>query len=263
MSERQENEMQKCALITGAVRNSGLGIAGKFLSEGIPTFITSRKAEDAEQIAKELTEKFQVPCYGLAFSPLHAKEETEALFAKVLEKGFYVDSLICNAADLGRFMDPLTVEASRWEEVLLTNVMGYFVPARTAAKQMMEYGDPHTGTIVFVGSINYKDALPERSAYVTSKGAIRSMTKALAIDFGPYGIRVNCIAPGPIWTTRYEEYNFEETEKRRNLVPLKTITTKEQMGNIAYFLSTDMSQNMTGSVVVVDGGMDCMVAGGY
>lgn len=255
--------MQKCALITGAVRNSGLGIARKFLSEGVPTFITSRNAEDAKNMAKELSEELGAPCFGLGFSPRNAKEETEAVFEQILKKGYYVDSLICNAADLGRFMDPLTVEADRWEDVLLTNVMGYFLPARAAAKQMLEYGDPKSGTIVFVGSINYKDALPERSAYVTSKGAIRSMTKALAIDFGQYGIRVNCIAPGPIWTTRYEEIDYEETERRRNLVPLKTITTKEQMGNIAYFLSTEVSQNMTGSVMVMDGGMDCLVAGGY
>jgi len=255
--------MQKCALITGAVRNSGLGIARKFLSEGVPTFITSRNAEDAKNMAKELSEELGAPCFGLGFSPRNAKEETEVVFEQILKKGYYVDSLICNAADLGRFMDPLTVEADRWEDVLLTNVMGYFLPARAAAKQMLEYGDPKSGTIVFVGSINYKDALPERSAYVTSKGAIRSMTKALAIDFGQYGIRVNCIAPGPIWTTRYEEIDYEETERRRNLVPLKTITTKEQMGNIAYFLSTEVSQNMTGSVMVMDGGMDCLVAGGY
>lgn len=255
--------MEKCALVTGAVRNTGLGIVKKFLSEGIPTFITSRVAEDAEKTAKELAEEFNTPCFGLAFSPRNAKEETEQLFDQILRKGYYVDSLVCNAADLGRFMDPLTVEADKWEDVLLTNVLGYFLPARTAAKQMIEYGDPKSGTIVLIGSINYKNALPERSAYVTSKGAIRSMAKALAIDFGKYGIRVNCIAPGPIWTTRYDECDVEETERRRNLVPLKSISTKEQIGNVAWFLSTEMSQNMTGSVVVVDGGMDCLVAGGY
>ena len=117
--------------------------------------------------------------------------------------------------------------------------------------------------MIFIGSVNYKDALPERSAYVASKGAIRSMTKALAIDFAKYGVRVNCIAPGPIWTNRYEEMDPEEAERRRKLVPLQTITTPDNMGNIAYFLATDTSQNMTGSVVFVDGGMDCLIAGGY
>ena len=158
-------------------------------------------------------------------------------------------------------MDPLKVEAEAWINTLNTNVVGYFLPAREAARQMVRCGKQ--GTVIFIGSINYKDALPDRSAYVASKGAIRSMTKALAIDFAKYGIRVNCIAPGPIWTNRYEEMDPAEAEQRRKLVPLQTISTPENIGNIAYFLATETSQNMTGSVVVVDGGMDCLIAGGY
>ena len=250
--------LKKAALVTGAVRNSGLGIARKFLSEGVPTFITSRVEADAECVAKELTEEFGVPCFGLGFAPRNAKEETDPMFKKVEEKGYYIDSLICNAADLGRWMDPLTVEADKWEDVIITNVLGYFLPARTAAKQMIENGDPKSGTIVFIGSINYRDALTERSAYIASKGAIRSMTKGLALDFAKYGIRVNCIAPGPIWTTRYDEWSEEDAKRRTAIVPLNCITTKEQMGNFAWFLSNDESNNMTGSVMIVDGGMDCL-----
>ena len=253
--------MRKCVLITGAVRNAGLGMARKFLSEGWNVVITSRVEADAQAKAKELTEEFGVECYGFGFSPLNAKEEVPGLFAKLEEKGLALDSVICNAADLGRWMDPLQVEAQDWINVLNTNVVGYFLPAREAARQMVKNGKQ--GTVIFIGSVNYKDALPDRSAYVASKGAIRSMTKALAIDFAKYGIRVNCIAPGPIWTNRYEEMDPVEAEQRRKLVPLQTISTPENIGNIAYFLATDTSQNMTGSVVVVDGGMDCLIAGGY
>jgi len=253
--------MRKCVLITGAVRNAGLGMARKFLSEGWNVVITSRVEADAQAKAKELTEEFGVECYGFSFSPLNAKEEVPGLFAKLEEKGLALDSVICNAADLGRWMDPLQVEAQDWINVLNTNVVGYFLPAREAARQMVKNGKQ--GTVIFIGSVNYKDALPDRSAYVASKGAIRSMTKALAIDFAKYGIRVNCIAPGPIWTNRYEEMDPVEAEQRRKLVPLQTISTPENIGNIAYFLATDTSQNMTGSVVVVDGGMDCLIAGGY
>ncbi len=253
--------MHKTVLITGAVRNSGLGIARKFLSEGWNVVITSRSEADAQAKAKELSEEFGVKCHGFGFSPLNAIEETPILFEKLKKAGLVLDSIICNAADLGRWMDPLTVDAQDWINVLNTNVVGYFLPAREAARQMTDNGI--RGTIIFVGSINYKDALPERSAYVTSKGAIRSMTKALAIDFAKYGIRVNCIAPGPIWTNRYDEMDPEEAEQRRKLVPLQTISTPDNIGNIAYFLTGEESQNMTGSVVVVDGGMDCLVAGGY
>ena len=253
--------MRKTVLITGAVRNSGLGIARKFLSEGWNVVITSRSEADAQAKAKELTEEFGTTCYGFGFSPLDAIEETPILFEKLKNAGIVLDSLVCNAADLGRWMNPLTVDAKDWANVLNTNVVGYFLPAREAARQMVEH--EIQGTIIFIGSINYKDALPDRSAYVASKGAIRSMTKALAIDFAKYGIRVNCIAPGPIWTNRYEEMDPAEAEQRRKLVPLQTISTAENIGNIAYFLAGEQSQNMTGSVMIVDGGMDCLVAGGY
>lgn len=255
--------MAKCVLITGAVRNSGLGMARKFLKEGWSVVITSRVEEDAQAKAKELTAEFGTACYGFGYSPANAKDSVKTLFEKIENAGLELDSIICNAANLGRWMDPLTVEADDWIEVLMTNVTGYFLPARAAANQMIKTGKARNGTIIFVGSINYMDALPDRSAYVASKGAVRSLTKALAIDFGKYGIRVNCIAPGPIWTDRYEQMDPAEAEQRRKLVPLQSITTKENMGQIAWFLANDSSQNMTGSVMVVDGGMDCLIAGGY
>lgn len=255
--------MNKCVLITGAVRNSGLGMARKFLSEGWTTIITSRIEDDAARVAAELQAEFGVACYGFGYTPSNAKQEIDILFKKIENAGLTLDSVICNAANLGRWMNPLEVDIDEWADVLNTNVVGYFAPARATANQMIKSGKARHGTIIFIGSINYKDALPERSAYVASKGAIRSMTKALALDFAPYGIRVNCIAPGPIWTDRYDALDPEEAEARRQLVPLKSITTKENMGEIAYFLASDASQNMTGSVMVVDGGMDSIVSGGY
>ena len=252
----------KSVLITGAVRNSGLGIARKFLQEGWQTVITSRNEEDAKSVAAELQTEFGVPCFGFGFSPLDAITDTELLFQKIENAGIKLDCLVCNAADLGRWMDPLTVDPIEWQNVLTTNVVGYFMPARAAVKQMLRTGKAKGATIVFVGSINYKDALPERSGYVTSKGAIASMTKALALDFAQYGVRVNCLAPGAIWTTRYEsEFDEKEVESRRNKIPLKDFSTKETMGNNAYFLATEASYPMTGSVMIVDGGSDAIMSG--
>lgn len=256
--------MSKCVLITGAARNSGYGMARKFLSEGWTTIITSPIEDEAQTVAKQLQEEFGTPCYGFVYElPKDVKEKTDTLFKNIEDLGLTLDSVICNAANLGRWMNPLDVDLDDWIEVLNTNVVGYFAPARMAARQMIKSGKAEHGTIIFIGSINYRDALPERSAYVASKGAIRSLTKALALDFAPYGIRVNCIAPGPIWTDRYDALDPAEAEARRQLVPLKSITTKENMGEIAYFLASDASQNMTGSVMVVDGGMDSIISGGY
>ena len=255
--------MKKSVLVTGAVRNTGLGIAEKFLQEGWTVFLTSRNAAEAETKADELSAVYHQECYGLGYNPLYAKEEGELLFQKIADRGYTLDSLVCNAADLGRWQNPLEVDLQAWENVLLTNVVGYFVPARIAAREMIRAGKASTGTIIFIGSINCRDALPERSAYCASKGAIRSMTKALALDFAPYGIRVNCVMPGPIWTTRYDEMDPQEAAKRESLVPLGKASTAAQIAGGVYFFATDASGNATGSSLVMDGGMDSIVAGGY
>ena len=254
MSER------KCVLVTGAVRNSGLGIAKKFLQEGWTVFITSRNADDARKKADELTEKYGVPCYGLGYSPLHAKEECEGLFAQVAERGYVLDCVVCNAADLGLNQDALTVDLQDWENVLLTNVMGYYVPARLAAREMIRAGKK--GSIVFIGSINYRNAIPKRSAYVASKGAILSMTKGLALDFAPHGIRVNCVMPGPIWTSRYDADPVKAARKAE-VVPLGRVSTTAEIGSSVYFFATEQSGNATGSGLIIDGGLDSVVSGAY
>lgn len=253
---------EKSVLVTGATTNSGLAIAEKFLSEGWTVFITSREKEKAEAKAKELTEKYNHPCYGLGFQPLRAKNEGPVLFEKIREMGYVLDCVVCNAANLGLNQDALTVDLQDWEDVILTNIMGYFVPARLAAKAMVEAGKGQTGTVVFIGSINYRDAIPGRSAYVATKGAIRSMTKALALDFAPYGIRVNCVMPGPIWTTRYDA-DPAKAARKASVVPLGRVSTTADIANCVWFFATEASGNATGAGLIVDGGLDCVVNGAY
>jgi len=250
----------KCALVTGAVRNTGLAAAEKFLQEGWTVIITSRSAGEAEEKAAELTEKYGRPCYGYQYTPLTAEESCEELFSKIDSLGLTVDAVVCCAADLGLNQDALTVDIKTWTNVVTTNVIGYFAPARAAALRLIEAKKP--GTVVFIGSINCRDAIPHRSAYVASKGAIRSMTKGLALDFAPYGIRVNCIMPGPIWTTRYDA-DPEKAARKASVVPLGRVSQASEIANAIYFFSTDASGNATGSGLVIDGGLDSVVAGGY
>ena len=250
----------KCALITGAVKNTGLAAAEKFLREGWTVIITSRSAEEAEAKAAELSEKHGLPCYGFQYTPLTAEASCGELFAKIDALGLIPDTVVCCAADLGLGQNALAVDVQTWTNVLTTNVVGYYVPAKEAALRMIEAKKP--GTVVFIGSINYRDAIPNRSAYVASKGAIRSMTKGLALDFAPYGIRVNCVMPGPIWTTRYDA-DPEKAARKASVVPLGRVSKAGEIANAIYFFSTDASGNATGSGLVIDGGLDSIVAGGY
>lgn len=250
----------KCVLITGAVRNTGLAAAKKFLSEGWTVFITSRDGEEALKKANELSAEYGQNCFGLAYSPRNAKEEIESVFEEIHSKGFTVNSVVCTAADLGLAQDSLNVDVDAWEDVLLTNITGYFAPARTAAREMIKAGCAKDGSIVFIGSINFRDAIPGRSAYVASKGAIYSMTKALAIDFAPYGIRVNCVMPGPIWTSRYDA-DPAKAAKKAKPIPLGRVSRTEDIAESIYFFASEKSGNATGSGLIVDGGIDSISAG--
>jgi NAD(P)-dependent dehydrogenase (short-subunit alcohol dehydrogenase family) len=255
--------MNKCVLITGAEKNSGYGIARKFLKEGWSVVLTSRDEGKVQEVAASLEKEFNISCYGFGYKPLEAITDTDVLFEKIEKAGIELDALVCVAADLGRWMDPLTVDGQDWANVLHTNVVGYFMPARAAVRQMIRTGKAKGATIVFTGSINYINALPERSAYVASKGAISSMTKALALDFAKYGVRVNCIAPGAILTDRYDGLDEEEFERRRSAIPLNEFSTKETMGENVYFLASESSFPMTGSVMIVDGGSTSIVPGAF
>ncbi len=226
--------------------------------------MTTRKPNQDNYGLYKLEKEFNIPCYGFSYSPLDAVTDTDILFEKIEKAGVELNSVVCVAADLGRWMDPLTVDGQAWSNVLITNDVGYFMPARAAVRQMIRTGKAKGATIVFVGSINYISALPERSAYVASKGAVSSMAKALAIDFGKYGVRVNCIAPGAIITHRYDDVSPEEFERRKSTIPLHEFSTKETMGENVYFLATDSSFPMTDSTtMIVDGGASSIVNGAF
>ena len=250
-------ENRKCILITGAVRNTGLAIAKRFLSEGWAVFITSRNTIDAKKKAEELSRTYLSPCFGLGYSPLKDKNEIGELFKTIAEKGYIIDSLVCAAAALGLSQNSLNCDPEEWENVFFTNMTGYFSIAQFAAKEMIRSGKAKTGTIVLIDSINYRNAIPARSAYIASKGGILSLSKALAVDLAPYGIRVNCVIPGPIWTTRYDS-DPQKAAKKAKPIPLGRVSTGDEIAEAVFFLSTEKSGNMTGDGMIIDGGLDCI-----
>lgn len=250
----------KSVLITGAVKNTGLGIAEKFASEGWAVFITSRNGEDAEKTAEILQNKYHVPCFGIGYDIGDVKA-AEKLPDFVSSKGFILNSVILNAASQGLNTDPLTVDIDDWASVITANVVGNFNCARCFARKMVE-ADNH-GTIVFLGSITYRNCNVLRSSYNTSKGAILSLTKSLAIDLGKYGIRVNCLMPGPIHTERYDVLDEETRVMRNNAVPIGRVSTADDIAKAAYFLASDQSGNASGTGLIIDGGMDSLNAGRY
>lgn len=254
--------MKKSVLISGGVVNTGLAIAKRFLKEGWTVFITGRPGDNAGEVAAKLSQEYSGECYGLDFTPLYAKNEAKTLIDTIGKIGYCPEVFVGNAANLGLDQNALSCDVEDWEEVLLTNVMGYFVPARELARALIKEGKSKVGSIVFLGSVNAQTTIPNRSAYTASKGAILSMTKGLALDFAPYGIRVNCVMPGPIWSSRYDA-NPEMAEKKSAALPLGRVATTDEIASCVYFFATEASGNATGSSLVVDGGLTSIVNGAY
>jgi len=250
----------RSVLITGAAKNTGLGIAKKFAREGWAVFITSRKQEEVDAAAQEIRDEFGVPCFGIQYDPgdIYAVDD---VLAVVHEKGYILDSVVMNAAAQGLNTNPLTIDIDEWADVIRTNVVGGFNLARTVARDMVE--NKKQGTLVFIGSITYQDCNVLRSSYNASKGAILSITKSLAVDLGQYGIRSNCLMPGPIYTERYDALDEATRQHRNSLVPIGRVSTADDIAGGVFFLATEQSGNATGTGLILDGGVDCINSGRY
>ena len=249
--------MNKSVLITGAHGGTGMGIAKKFASEGYDVFLTSRNKNEAEEAAKELASKYDVNVVGYQLESGN-EEKVKEVFADIKKRGYLLDVLVLNAANLGIGMDVFTVELADWMNVLEVNLGWNFTLARAAALHMRE---KKKGSIVFIGSNTSSRVIKNRSAYIASKGGIVSLARSLAIDLGPFGIRVNSVLPGMIRTERW--HNSEELRKvPSNNTPIGDIAEYEDIANGVWYFGSDMSRNTTGTELVIDGGMTAQLCPG-
>lgn len=116
----------------------------------------------------------------------------------------------------------------------------------------------HKGAIVFISSNTAYRAIPNRAAYSASKGGINAMSKAFAVDLGPYGIRSNVVLPGTIKTDRWAAMGDKQIVNG-SLTPIGDISDYEDIANAVWYLGTDASKNVTGAELHVDGGMSCQL----
>lgn len=242
--------MKKSVLVTGATSGTGIAIAERFAKEGYDVFITSRDIEKAEKCAKDIADKFN--CFAKGYE-LDAKSEQQVIdmFDDIKNNSYLIDSVVLNAANLGIGMEALETSYDSFMEVINTNMGWNFCIAREAAKQMKE---KNKGSIVFITSNTAYRAIPNRCAYSASKSGILGLSRALAVDLGKYGIRSNCVLPGMIKTTRWEN-NFNNCKNAlSNYTPIGDIAEFEDIANAAWYFGSDESRNTTGAELTVDGG---------
>ena len=248
--------MKKAMFVTGGTIGTGLACAQRFAQEGYDIFITSRDGERARTAAENIAKQYGVFAKGYALD-IHDEQAVKNIFADIDSLGRIAETAVLNSADMGfgtdpaKGMDLFNVPIEEFQRVFETNLVWNFMIIRQAALRMREQ---HKGMIVFIGSNTSYRAIPNRSAYCASKGGINSLSKALAIDLGPYGIRSNVVLPGTIKTERWVQMGSKQIVNGQ-LTPIGDISDFEDIANAVWYLGSDASKNVTGTELIIDGGM--------
>lgn len=248
--------MKRAVFITGAAAGGGFAVASHFARKGWNVILTSRRREAAKTAAQSLEKEYGIEAEGYG---LDVGEESlvEDIFCDMDRKDFFAETLVLYAANLGfgedpaKGMDFLTVPVEEFRKVFETNLVWNFTIARQAVLRMKE---KNKGAVVFLGSNTSYRAIPNRSAYCGSKSGINGLSRAMAIDLGPFGIRSNVILPGTIKTARWRGMDVHDRADGRE-APSGQLSDYEDIANAVWYLGTDLSKNVTGTELTVDGGM--------
>lgn len=243
---RLENRV---AIVTGGASGIGRMIGRKFADEGASVVVADQDEEASDSAVAELkTTGAECTSYRLDVS---VADETEGLVEAVRERFGHID-VLANCAGVSRFGPIEELRLEWWQRVIEVNLNGLFYCCYAVAKVMMEQ---KRGSIINIGSLAAVNGISNQAPYVASKHGVVGVTKALAIDLGPYQIRVNCICPATTMTrlaleTRSEEFIEAEAE----LTPLRRLAVPEDIAKVAVFLASDDAGFVTGAVLPVDGG---------
>jgi len=239
----------KTALVTGAAKGIGKGIALELAREGCDVAINDLDHTAAEAAASEVRALGRKAF--VAAGDVSVRKDVERMIGAAMEQFARLDVLVNNAG-VQTWQSLLDLEERDWDRVIATNLKGTFLCTQCAARHMKEQGG---GRVINLGSGCNKVAFPKLVDYTASRGGIEMFTKVAAVELGPHRITVNCLAPGAIETerTRTEAADFAGTWAK--LTPLGRVGTPADVGRAAVFLASDASEFITGQTIWVDGGL--------
>ena len=242
---------EKLAIVTGAARGIGLATAKMFNENGFKVAIVDKDKDEIKKLSI-LNNNIRTFCYDIS-----NHDSIDKMFNSILEWHNRIDVLVNNAgiADFGKIE---VTDLNRWNDVMRTNLDGAFMCSQKSISHLKKT----KGCIINIASISGLRASTLRVAYGTSKAAIIQLTKQQAAELGEYGIRVNCVAPGPVKTKLAMAVHTQDIiDAYHDAIPLNRYGTEIEIANAIYFLASEKASYVTGQILAVDGGFEATGVG--
>lgn len=247
------------AIITGSSRGIGRAIAHGLAAQGADVIVSSRNQDACDLVAAEINALGGGRAMAIAAN-IGDKAALENMVARSTDRLGAIDILVCNAASNPYYGPMAGISDDQFEKILRNNVLANHWLASMVGPRMAERGH---GSIILIGSIGGLRGSSVIGAYNISKAADFQLARNLAVEYGPAGVRVNCIAPGLI-RTDFARALWEDSDNLATALsgtPMGRIGEPDDIAGTAVFLASDASRYITGQAIVVDGGATVTVGG--
>ena len=244
----------KVAVITGSSRGIGKASAFELAEHGAKVVISSRKQQACDAVAAELNDRYGDGTAIAVAANISDKAGLQNLVDETRRAFGRIDVLVCNAASNPYYGPQEGISDDQFRKILDNNIVSNHWLISMVVPEMRDRGD---GSIIIVSSIGGLRGTPVIGAYAISKAADMQLARNLAHEYGPHGVRVNCIAPGLIKTDFAQALweNEEALACRNATTPLRRIGEPEEIAGAVVYLASPAASFMTGQTLVIDGGV--------
>lgn len=244
------NLKNKVAIITGGTKGLGYAISVAFAQAGANVIVCSRTPSECIAVSQELSQ-YNKDCRGISVDITDSKD-IEKLVVRVMDVFGRIDALVNNAGT-DFWMPAVEVTRDIWDRVLDVNLKGQFFCAQAIGRQMIQQ---KKGKIINISSILGTIGEMDCSVYAITKGGVNQLTRALAIEWAPYNIQVNAIAPGYVATELTEKVMDDEKAAKYIMrkTPLKRLGFPDEVAAGAVYLASEAANYITGQILHIDGG---------
>ena len=241
------------AVVTGSSRGIGRAIAERLAEHGARVVISSRKQDACDEVAADINKRYGAGRAMAIAASISSKPALQALVDRTMKECGRIDTLVCNAASNPYYGPSADISDEQFRKVLDNNILSNHWLISMCVPQMRER---RSGSVIIVSSVGGLKGSTTIGAYCVSKAADMQLARNLAHEYGPHGVRVNCIAPGLI-RTDFAKALWEDPQRLEMVnrqVPLRRIGEPDEIAGAAVFLAAKAGSFVTGTTIVCDGG---------